>query len=87
MLCLDENVIPGEPIPDIWIYCTNLSGRTGAFPGIFAKILYSSSEIDELLQRAPHAIATKTIHHPLDGYVEIDVSSIIIVNFIKRGNI
>ncbi|VUZ45824.1 unnamed protein product [Hymenolepis diminuta] len=73
MLCLDENVIPGLPFPKRWIYCGNLSGRKGAFPGIFAKILCSSSEIDELLQRAPHAIATKTIRRNLDGYVEIDL--------------
>ncbi|KAM3186187.1 hypothetical protein ACTXT7_004822, partial [Hymenolepis weldensis] len=72
MLCLDENVIPGQPIPSMWIYCANLSGRAGAFPGIFAEILYSPSKIDELLQRAPHAIATKTIHYPPDGYVQID---------------
>lgn len=73
MLCLDSNVNFGEPIPSDWIYCMNLCGRQGVFPGNRLKILDSSLEIDDLLQKAPHAIATTSICHPADGYVQISL--------------
>nr|CDS33372.1 expressed protein [Hymenolepis microstoma] len=73
MLCLDRNVKFGKPVPCEWVYCMNLGGRAGVFPGNWLQILDSPSEIDELLQKAPHAIATTSICHPPDGYVQISL--------------
>ncbi|KAM7539610.1 hypothetical protein Aperf_G00000033861 [Anoplocephala perfoliata] len=72
MLWIDDRAIPGRPIPEDWIYCMNLGGRRGTFPGNFAKALNSSLEIERLLQSAAHAIATKTIRRAAKGYVRIE---------------
>ncbi|VDN98137.1 unnamed protein product [Rodentolepis nana] len=73
MLCLDSKVNYGDPIPNKWIYCMNLSGRQGVFPGSGLEILDSRSKINDLLLKAPHAIAKTSISNPADGYVQISL--------------
>ncbi|KAM7540715.1 hypothetical protein Aperf_G00000033875 [Anoplocephala perfoliata] len=72
MLWIDDEALLGQPMPEAWIYCMNLVGRTGTFPGNFAQALDSSSKIESLLRRAPHAIATRTIRYAPEGYVRIE---------------
>ncbi|KAM7540466.1 hypothetical protein Aperf_G00000033890 [Anoplocephala perfoliata] len=72
MLWIDDEAHLGQPIPEAWISCMNLAGKSGTFPGNFARPLNNPSEIETLLQKAPHAIATKTNYYPTLGYVRIE---------------